>query len=563
MVVNVAVRKSGFVSGESTVAEAWDYIIVGAGSAGCVLAERLSADPQVRVLLLEAGGDNDTLLVHMPKGMGKLVLDPKYAWHYPIAQPRREGDPAQEVWVRGRGLGGSSAINGMIWIRGQAADYEEWQRLGATGWGWSTMREAFRAIEDHELGDDGLRGVGGPVRVSAGKYRYPLTEALIAAGEQMGLQRREDLNREDNEGVGYYPHNIYKGRRQSAAVAFLEPARSRHNLLIKTHVLVERIEFDAEKRATAVIARHGGEPVRFQARGEIILCAGALSTPHLLQLSGIGPGEVLQRAGVSVLVDRRDVGRRMRDHLGFAIPYRLRNSPGINRELQGFGLARNVLRYFLRHDGPMATGPFEVGAFVRTHSEVTRANAQLFLGGFTFERGDDNFPVPLASIEREPGMTVYAQLLRLTSEGTIELNSPDPSKLPTITPNWLHTEEDCRSAVALVRYMRRYMSQPAIASYVERELFPGPTRQSDEELLEDFRRFSLCGTHAVASCRMGSDPDSVTDPDLRVRGVHNLRVVDCSVMPAPVSGNTNAPVIALAWAAAQRIRKSATQSLAA
>ncbi len=522
--------------------------------------------PEVRVLLLEAGGDNDSALVHMPKGIGKLVLNPRYAWHFPVIQPRRDGEVSQEIWVRGRGLGGSSAINGMIWIRGQAADYDKWQDLGATGWGWSTMRQAFRAIEDHDLGDDGLRGVGGPVHVSAGTYRYPLAEALIAAGEQMGLARREDLNREDNEGVGYYAHNIYRGRRQSAAEAFLRPARARGNLRVETGVHVERIVFDSNKRATAVLARSAlpGDPVtRYESRGEIILCAGAILSPHLLQLSGIGPGDALQAADVPVLVDRRNVGRRMRDHLGFTIPYRLRNTRGINAEFHGVGLARNVLRYYLRHDGPLATGPFEVGAFVRTHEAVSRADAQLFMGGFTFARGDDNFPVPLADVEREPGMTIYAQLLRLTSEGSVTLTAPDAFILPAITPNWLRTEEDCRSAVALVRYMRRYMSQPALAPFIEREIFPGPQRQSDEQLLEDFRRFSLCGTHAVATCRMGSDADAVTDVDLQVRGVQGLRVVDCSVMPAPVSGNTNAPVMALAWAAAERIRKAARQVAAA
>lgn len=489
----------------------------------------------------------------MPKGIGKLVLNPVHAWHFPVEQPRVEGEPAGEMWIRGRGLGGSSAINGMIYVRGQAADYTEWEARGATGWGWPTMREAFRAIEDHELGDDGLRGVGGAVHVSTGKFRYPLSEALIAAGEQMGLERREDLNREDNEGVGYYLHNIKNGRRQSAATTFLEPARGRANLDVRTGVHVDRVVLDGHNRAVAVETRCGGRPERFDASTEIILCAGALLSPHILQLSGIGPAQTLRAAGVEALVDRRDVGCRMLEHLGFTLAYRLRGAEGINREFYGSGLLKNVLRYFLFHNGPLATGPFEVGAFVRCTPQARRPDAQLYGGAFTFARGDDNFPVPLADVEREPGLTLYGQLLRLTSEGEVAIRSADPAAPPAIRPNWLSTEEDCRTAIAMVRYMRRYMSQPAIAPSIELELFPGAACQSDEQILDAFRRFSLCGTHAVASCRMGSDEHAVVDPTLKVNGVRNLRVADCSVMPATISGNTNAPAMALGWRAADLI----------
>ena len=537
---------------ERCLAESFDYIIVGAGSAGCVLAERLSADPRNTVLLLEAGGADSCYLVHMPKGMGKLVLDPGHAWHFPVDQPREPGMPATEMWLRGKVLGGSSSINGMIYVRGQPEDYAEWEERGATGWGWDTMKRAFIAIEDHELGADDQRGAGGPVHISTGKFRYPVAEALISAGEQMGLTRKEDLNREDQEGVGYYAHNIKNGRRQSASVVFLGKARGRANLRIETGVLVEKLRIE-QGVATGVIGRQGGRPVTFACDGEVIVSAGTINSPKILQLSGIGPAQALQDVGVEVVCDSPDVGGRMRDHLGFSIPYRLKNSTGNNRRFFGLGLIGSVLQYYATRKGPMATGPFEVGAFVRTEPQVSRPDAQLYMGAFTFARGDDNFPVPLADVERVPGLTMYGQLLRLTSEGEIRLRSPDPEAPPVITPNWLSTPEDEHAAIAMVRYMRRYMEQPAIAPYVSEELVPGANCTSDEDILTAFRRLSLCGTHAVATCRMGSDNAAVCDERLRVRGVQGLRVVDCSVMPSPVSGNTNGPVMALAWHAASVI----------
>jgi choline dehydrogenase len=531
--------------------EHYDYIIVGAGSAGCVLADRLSADGRHRILIVEAGGPDRSALITMPKGMAKLVLDPTYAWHYPVEQPRVPDAAASEVWLRGKTLGGSSSINGMIYVRGHPEDYQEWARRGATGWNWPVMLRAFNSIETHEQGAGPERGGNGPVYVQSGKFRYPVAEALIEAGQQMGLTRREDLNVGDREGVGYYSHNIKRGQRQSAAAVFLKPAARRPNVRVVTNTRVERIVFEG-RRAVGVVANRDGTRVTHRAH-EVILSAGTIESPKLLQLSGIGPAAHLSSAGIQVLLDSPDVGRCMRDHLGFSVPHRLTSVKGLNHRFRGMGLLLSLAQYYLTRSGPMATGPFEVGAFVRTSPDADRPDAQLYLGAFSFARSDGQFPVPLASVEDVPGITAYGQLLRLTSQGEIRVRSADPAAPPVIEPNWLSTPEDQRSAIGLVRYIRRYLQQPALQRYLGEELVPGARCVSDEDILQAFRLGSLCGTHAVSTCRMGGDSRAVVTPRLKVNGVEGLRVVDCSVMPSLVSGNTNAPVMALAWHAAELI----------
>ena len=530
----------------------FDYIVVGAGSSGCVIAERLSADGKSSVLVLEAGGANDSFWVDLPKGVAKLVTNPDHVWAYPVAEPRIEGEDANEVWIRGKGLGGSSAVNGMIWSRGEPADYDAWERdAGATGWNGSTMMAKFLELEDHAMGPGELRGSGGRVHVDPAIHTYPLVENMIEAGVSTGLRRVDDLNASTGPRVGLYSHNIRKGRRQSAAHTFLQPARERRNVTVVTGALVHRVVVD-NGRAVAVEATVAGEKRRFSCEREIIVSGGAMESPLLLQRSGIGDAERLAAAGIEVVAHSPDVGEKMVEHLSISIPYRLEKGRGSHRSFYGLGLVAAMLKWFASKTGVMATGPFEVGAFLNVAHPDGRTDTQFYLGGYTFAIAD-NDPVPLDKIDRRPGVTIYGQLLRLTSHGSLRVTGPSPDDTPEIRPNWLTTEHDRKSAVALIRAMRDYMDATPLGDMLGEEVVPGRAVSTDEEILEAFRRYSTCGLHAIGTCRMGGDAGSVVDPELKVRGVSGLRVADCSVMPGHITGNTNAPAMALGLRAAELI----------
>lgn len=538
------------------MSKAWDYIIVGAGSAGCVIAERLSADGRSQVLVLEAGGENDSFWVTLPKGVAKLVQKPEHMWAYPVSQPREEGAASGgEVWIRGKGLGGSSSINGMIWSRGEPADYDAWERdAGAAGWNGDSMTRAFLELEDHADGPGPMRGAGGLVRVDPACHTYPLAERMIESGAALGMRRVDDLNGSTGPRVGLYSHNIRDGKRESSARTYLARARKRPNVTVMTGVMAERIVFEGT-RAVGLDVTIAGQPHRFECAGEVVVCAGAMESPLLLQRSGIGHGNRLKAAGIAPLVHSPDVGERMIEHLSLSMPFRLDRGRGTNRSFFGIGAALAMLRYLLRHDGIMATGPFEVGAFCNVAHPDGRTDAQFYLGGYTFKVGDDNNPVPLDKIDPKPGVTIYGQLLRLTSESSVRASGPSSSDLPDIHHNFLSTEHDRRSAVALVRRMRAFMAAPPLGKMLGRELVPGAHVESDEDILAMFRKLSSCGLHAIRSCRMGGDPEAVVDARLRVNGVQGVRVADCSVIPGHVTGNTNAPAMAIGLRAATLIRQ--------
>jgi choline dehydrogenase len=528
-----------------------DFIIVGGGSAGCVLANRLSEREDLKVLLVEAGPNDDSFLIRMPKGFGKLLADPRHCYHYVTNHGRSDVGGRADIWFRGKVLGGSSAVNGMVYHHGQPRDYDDLAAAGLKEWSWERIAPCFVEIENHQLPSTPWRGRGGPVDIRLHPTPTPLSEAMISAGEAMGLKRKEDPNLPDQEGISYVASNINpRGERVSAARAFLTAAvRRRPNLTILTDAQVERVLFEG-RRAVGVVSLRGGERSTHRAGREVILSAGAIGSPQLLQLSGVGPAARLQDAGVPVVHDSPGVGSNLREHWLAFMQFRLRHrKDSQNREFTGLNLVKQMANYMLFRRGLMAQGGYDVVAFVRTRPDLDRPDAQLMYAPYSLNRE----VAEGASMETDPGMQFFGYPMRGTSHGSCLIRSAVAQQPPEIMPRYLGTEYDRQTTLATVHYIRAFMKQPVLAPFVAGELPLTVQAQSADEILDMVKSYGQAGLHAVGTCKMGNDGMAVLDGRLRVRGVDAVRVADCSIFPEQLSGNTNAPVMAAAWRAAQLI----------